>query len=104
MLRVSNLSSERSWRPVANQFVIETENAYYFQSYSSLVAKVKYSQGWVLALGSDWDYSRTTMKHLHAFLREYWDCSWNGSTEDLRRMIKKGLVRYCDTEKELEDF
>ena len=105
MLYVKNLNSERSGREVANQFVIETTGEYYFQSYNSLVAKVKYTgHGWTLALGPDWDYSRTTMKHLHAFLREYWDCSWNGSAEDLRRMAKKGLIKMFDTETELEAF
>ena len=105
MLYVKNLVSERSGCAVANQFVIETGKEYYFQSYSSLVVKVKFSEhSWRLALGPDWDYSRTTMKHLHAFLREYWDCSWTGTADDLRKMIRKGLVKYCDTEQELEEF
>ena len=53
----------------ANQFVIETESATYFQSYTSVVAKIM-SNGNVV-LSSNWDYSRTTSKHLYIFLAQY---------------------------------
>ena len=54
-----------------NQFVIENEKEgkYYFQSYESLIAEI--NEKGELILGQDWDYSRTTLKHLYIFLDEY---------------------------------
>ena len=51
-----------------NQFVMEGESTIIFQSYNSTIAIVNNG---VLTLGYDWDYSRTTLKHLYLFLRDY---------------------------------
>lgn len=40
------------------------DNASYLVSYRSVVAKKKGGQ---ITLGKDWDYSRTTLKHVRAF-------------------------------------
>lgn len=72
----------------ANQFVIRTANATYFQSYSSVVCKW---DGINLVVSNHWDYSKTTMKHLYMFLRQmgfYNLCS----AKDMRKAIKSGEV------------
>ena len=48
-----------------NQFVIRGGNNITFQSYDSTIAVI---ENRVLTLGRDWDYSRTTLKHLYLFL------------------------------------
>lgn len=58
----------RKGNAVANQFVIRTEGATYFQSYSSVVACIKDGK---ITLSSHWDYSNTTRRNLYAFLDEY---------------------------------
>ena len=67
-MHVSNLTN-KSGRPVLNQFVIECSDSTYFQSYDSVIAQV-YRDG-TIHLGPDWDYSRTTGKYLHQFLADY---------------------------------
>lgn len=52
-----------------NQFLINGKDGLYFQSYNSMIAKI--TNDGVLQLGYDWDYSRTTMKHLYLFLIDY---------------------------------
>jgi len=70
-----------------NQFVITTRTATYFQSYNSVVCKI---QGGV-TLSSNWDYSKTTMKHLYIFLREY-GYGRLCTAKDIRKAIKNGEV------------
>lgn len=85
---VSNLINEKG-NAAANQFVITTPNAVYFQSYSSVVAKIDKSGN--LVVSQDWDYSNTTAKHLYIFLRQ------NGYgkycyAQNMRKAIKDGDV------------
>lgn len=74
--------------PAANQFVIKTKKATYFQSYDSVVCKL---DGINIVLSMDWEYSNTTRKHLYIFLRQngYYNLS---SAKDIRKAIKDGLV------------
>lgn len=51
-----------------NQFWLITNDGNYFQSYNSVCAHI--DNNGELILGKDWDYSRTTLKHLYAFLDE----------------------------------
>lgn len=51
-----------------NQFLIYGKGVLIFQSYNSTIAKIEKG---VLTFGSDWDYSKTTMKHLYLFLDDY---------------------------------
>lgn len=53
-----------------NQFVITGASKIVFQSYNSTCAII--NEDGDLILGYDWDYSKTTMKHLYLFLDEYW--------------------------------
>ena len=52
---------------VKNQFIIRGGNKIIFQSYDSTIAAVDNGS---ITLGTDWDYSRTTLKYLYAFLDE----------------------------------
>lgn len=74
--------------PAAHQFVIRTKKAKYFQSYKSVVCKL---DGMNIVLSTDWEYSKTTMKHLYIFLRQngYYNLS---SAKDVRKAIKEGWV------------
>lgn len=73
-----------------NQFVINTENATYLQSYNSVVCKIDKSTKKV-TLSNHWDYSVTTSKYLYSFLNE------NTSLGKLRKkevktLISKGVI------------
>lgn len=74
--------------PAANQFVIKTKKATYFQSYRSVVCKI---DGINIVLSMNWDYSNTTRKHLYIFLRQngYYSLS---SAKEVRKAIKEGWV------------
>jgi len=51
-----------------NQFLIIDKGVKYFQSYDSMIAKIEHG---TLTLGMDWDYSKTTLKHLYLFINDY---------------------------------
>lgn len=72
----------------ANQFVINTSKAVYFQSYNSVVCKL---DGINVIVSKNWDYSKTTAKHLYIFLRQhgYYTLS---SAKAMRKAIKEGMV------------
>lgn len=55
-----------------NQFVIYGGDAIVtFQSYNSIIAKIdKNGTFW---LGNDWNYSKTTLKHLYLFINDYFN-------------------------------
>lgn len=72
----------------ANQFVIKTKKATYFQSYDSVVCMLN---GKNIILSENWNYSNTTRKHLYMFLRQNGICNLS-SAKDVRNAIKDGLV------------
>jgi hypothetical protein len=79
-MKVQNMTSPRTGKPVANQFIIETiENiteygdtwpieVEYFQSYDSIIAVKRH--GKVELDRTYWDYSTTTGKYRNQFLGE----------------------------------
>jgi len=81
-----------------NQFIITTEKATIFQSYNSTVAKI---ENGCLTLGRDWDYSKTTMKHLYLFLGEFirdsqindalYSCNKRAA---IQKLIDEGAIEY----------
>lgn len=81
---VSNLINDNG-NAAANQFVIKTPKATYFQSYYSVVAKIDKKGN--LILSKDWDYSNTTLKHLYMFLRMY-GYDHLCCAKDMRKAIK----------------
>ena len=67
MVKVRNMKSN-SGRSVANQFEIETDDATYFQSYNSIIAKRM--SGVIYLDEYYWDYSVTTGRYRNMFLGE----------------------------------
>lgn len=95
---VANLINAKG-NATANQFVIvEPEKGRTaFQSYDSLVCEIftKHTLGFekVVRFGVDWDYSKTTMKHLNEFLKQN-GCEVLASAKDIREGIDRGHARY----------
>ena len=56
--------------PVPNQFEIYADNAVYFQSYSSIIAKCDTVKAQIYLDPVYWDYSVTTGKYRNQFLGE----------------------------------
>jgi len=90
-MKVEQLINNRG-NGAVNQFVIKTNKAYYFQSYDSMIAKYDRKSG-VITLGRDWDYSKTTMKHLNIFLDDY--CYKSGMNKKrIEKAIADGEIVY----------
>lgn len=70
-----------------NQFIMEDDKKTIFQSYDSIIA-VFDKEKRDLILGCDWDYSRTTLKHLYIFLR---DVIYYNMTPEQRQNIMDAL-------------
>lgn len=86
-LQVQNMTSPRSGNPVSNQFIIETKEATYFQSYDSLIAKVSKRNGKIYLDPFYYDYSRTTSKYLYSFLGEFYRYGLN--KKEIQKMTKE---------------
>ena len=86
-IKVKNMTSNRSGRPVANQFIIYTSEGKYFQSYDSVIA-FKDNEGNVTLDDYTWDYSRTTGKYRNEFLGE--------GIVDTRAKIESGKYKLAD--------
>ena len=80
-IKVNQMTSPRTGRPIANQFEIYTDKGVYFQSYRSIIAFKPYD-GKTQLDEYYWDYSRTTSRYRNEFLNEY--------TEETRHKIKEG--------------
>jgi hypothetical protein len=66
---------------------MRTPNKKYLQSYKSLIASIS-SSGEVLLDENNYDYSRTTTKHLGIFLRQ--------SAKTIHRKIKTGEYKLVE--------
>jgi len=87
-IRVNNLESPRTGNPVANQYEIETDKYYVFQSYNTIIAKKERGfLGKVILDPYYWNYSRTTLKYLKQFLGE------NLSKKEIEERIKNGTYK-----------
>ena len=85
-IKVQQMTSPRSGRPVANQFIIYTSEGEYFQSYDSIIA---FNDNGEITLDENtWDYSRTTSKYRNEFLGE--------GTAETRAKIKSGEYILAD--------
>lgn len=67
-MRVSNLESPRSDKPVANQFVIEDGSTEWFQSYRTMIAK---KTGATYTISKNYNYSVTTSRYFNQWLRSF---------------------------------
>jgi hypothetical protein len=78
--KVTQMTSNRTGEAVKNQFIIETTDGIYFQSYSSIIAR-KFN-GKVQIDKTYWNYSKTTSKYRNQFLNE--------STKETQSKIDSG--------------
>lgn len=88
-MKVTNITNSRG-RKVPNQFIIENENVYTFQSYDSIIAIVDFDNS-TITLGSDWNYSTTTSRYRNKFF-EGLGLDELGDTASVRKAIKSGEV------------
>ena len=77
----------RTGREVPNQFIINTKQGEYFQSYKSIIAFID-NNNKVTLDKYYWDYSRTTGKYRNEFLGEY--------IEETRDKIKSGKYKLAN--------
>lgn len=91
MIKVRNITNVNG-NTVANQFeIVDVDNATFFQSYNTIIAEVKDSDGQVYLDELYWDYSRTTMRHLYNFLRQF---GYDGlNSKIVRQYIKDGKFK-----------
>ena len=85
--KVRQMTSNSSGNPVANQFVIYTDEGTYFQSYNSVIA-FRDNERKITLDKYYWDYSRTTGKYRNKFLGEY--------IADTRDKIESGEYKLAD--------
>lgn len=90
-VKVRNMQSPNG-NDVPNQFIIETSEGTYFQSYNSIIVFVPArgnTQYGSLALDENyWDYSRTTGKYRNMFLNE--------TKNETEAKIKSGEYKLAD--------
>lgn len=103
-VHIRQLTSPRTGKPVSNQFVIDSNRYSFFQSYDRLIA-VYDKKARCVTLGCYWDYSKTTLKYLHAWLKSdafnvwaYIRDEYAGRTlsETIRNAIASGAIDYDD--------
>ena len=82
--RITQLLNNKH-NPVANHFVIRDNGTEYLQSYQSIVVKTDETG---VTFGLDWDYSKTTMKHVKSYL------NISTSAKEIRQQIKEGFYKY----------
>ena len=82
-MKVSNLLSS-SGNKVANQFIIETDNKIFFQSYNSMIAEV--CNGKIYLDPVYYKYSKTTSKYLNRFL--------NMNSKEVQSGLQSGLITF----------
>lgn len=93
-MKVRNMTSNRTYREVANQFIITDKNKVVFQSYQSTICIIDYDKQGAerVTLGADWDYSNTTRKYLYQFLYEI--LGWDVNKKALEIAIKNKDIAY----------
>lgn len=92
------MTSPRTSREVANQFIIEDGNRVVFQSYDSTIAEIDKTAK-TITLFSAWDYSTTTAKYRNRFFDEHFAPLNNRAS--ITKAIKEGKinnykVNYCE--------
>jgi len=86
-VKVRNMTSNSSYTPVKNQFVIETPDGTYFQSYETVIA-FRDNNGNVWLDSRSWDYSMTTGKYRNQFL--------GMDRKETEKAIKSGEIQLVD--------
>lgn len=93
-MKVQNMTSNKG-NKIANQFIVFTPNATYFQSYDSVIVKTTFEDGERVVYLDEtyWDYSKTTSKYRNQFLGE--------TTQETKKAIAEGKYRLTDLQSEL---
>ena len=97
-MKIENLVNEKGNR-VTNQFVIKNGSTVAFQSYDSMVCEIRpASMGFekVVVLGKNWDYSKTTMKHLGNFLKQN-NLEYLAGAKNIREALERGYARHNES-------
>lgn len=91
----------------ANQFelyeITSNTERHSLQSYNSLVCDIKYDKldnTYIIKLGCDWDYSKTTSTHVFAFLEEYSNVNFYGvanKRQYVNKLISEGVIIYDES-------
>ena len=96
-MKVRNMESPRTGRPVANQFVISDDHRMIFQSYDSMIVDIDFFNS-TITFGKDWNYSTTTSKYRNEFLDMYFPSLAN--TKKLKMLEQ--IVRGCGGQTEYQ--
>lgn len=98
-IKVCPIISPRSGEAVRNQYTIKYRGGVAFQSYDSLIAAYDMETE-TLRLGRRYDYSVTTLKYLHEWLKTYRynlykELPQGKSFKDtLQKAIAAGIIKY----------
>ena len=79
---VRNMLSEKTGKAIPNQFVIYTDDATYFQSYDSIIAKR--TSEYLMLDSRYYNYSNTTSKYRNKFT--------GLTTAETKKAIKEGKI------------
>ena len=88
-VKVENMTSRNSGRPIANQFIVRVNNRQYFQSYHTVIAMID-EHGHVFLDREKWDCSVTTGKYRNQFLED-------SGIAETRKKIKSGEYQLTGT-------
>ena len=80
-MKVDNMEG-KSGRGVPNQFIVRSDTAVYFQSYTTMIAKKQ--DGFLYLDAEKWDYSATTSKYRNRFT--------GLTTKETKAKIKSGEI------------
>lgn len=88
-MKVNNMTSPNG-NKVANQFIVHTPEATFFQSYNSIIVKTTFEDGERVTYLDEyyWNYSRTTSKYRSLFLGE--------NTKETEQKIKDGKYKLAN--------
>jgi len=93
MVQMAVRNLEINDRTVPNAFVITGDGKTTLQSYKSTVCVVyRENSQRVVVLGSRWNYSNTTRRHLYAFLEQEAFGKLNG--KEVQKRIDNGTFHY----------
>ena len=80
-----------------NQFIIRDEEnkKVYFQSYNSTIA-IYDRNTQTLTLGEDWDYSKTTLRHLYLFIEDetFFNLPEKNRKKHIEKLIADDTIKY----------
>lgn len=93
-MRISNLVNDNG-NPTKNQFLLESENGKFFQSYDTICARLHNGE---VSLNVDYfgehftNSSNTTRKYLYVFLRDYARLDVH-KKKDIINYLKNGYIK-----------